>query len=236
MAIQNELDISRYQPDTQPVILIVVPELKSSDPALTGKDLLTGAFGEYPLSTTIKAAGIAKSALEDSTEFTPSGKLRPTFQPAIVGQEFLDDARLVREVVNTTPGKNEAEIRETADKVFSLAESMTGVAPEVLDYIIRQYEANPDINGAMFGETRVRRMALLAIEGKLEIPAPPQPPKLRIGRKGPEDDVWRDKSKSFHEQFAGLKPPEVQEPEARTEPPTPEVLVYLAPRKALVKA
>jgi hypothetical protein len=236
MAIQNELDISRYQPDTQPVILRVVPELKSSDPALTGKELITGAFGEHPLSITIQAAGIAKSALEDSTEFTLSGKLRPTFRPAIVGQEFLDDARLVREVVNTAPGRHEVEIRETAGKVFSLAESMTGVAPKVLDYIIGQYKANPDINGAMFAETQVRRMALLAIAGKLEIPVPPQPPKPRIGRRGPEDDVWRDKSSSFHEQFAGLAPLEVHEPEAQTELPTSEVVVYLTPRKVPVKA
>jgi hypothetical protein len=206
--------VTGFLPETKSRDLAAVLEFKKLDKGQLGKRLFSDAFSKYPHSETLMAINIANSQAVRHADLKSSVKsMNPNSHPAILGARFLRTSGHVQEVVNGFPGKSEAEIRRTAVNVFRLAERLTSVPPGKLNWITKQFNEDvTDAHGVMMDETRARRMALLAIAGKLEISTPHRSPKSRIGHEGPQDDTWRDLSSTFQDQLQGLSPPDKNKP------------------------
>lgn len=230
--------VRRVRPDTRPHLALVSPPKE----AVMGESLFTAAFRKHRLSPTIMAADILLASYPDSQP--ADGGWKPNVQPTRLGGDFLRDSKLVQEVASQAGGRmnsdeSEAKMRKTVSNVISIAESIIGATPEDLRFIIKQYNDVPDRSGVMFNETDVRRMALLAKAGKLEIPLQPEPPQPEIGRFGPQDETELDKPRRFNGSL--IESEDGQERASDPEPPAlphREVTVYQAPltSKVLVNA
>lgn len=191
--------------DTRPD-LILVPELGNENPGQMGSLLFSRVFDLHHLSPTIMAADIAKLATVRSKNPDLAENMEPNFHPAELGAAYLANPALVLETVSRYAGQNskaprasEADIREKANIVFSLAERMLDVPADILDLIIKEYSHESDGYGIMARETEVKRLALLAVHDRVEKPQQPRalvPPR---GSLGPQDDVSRDLCTLFPE-------------------------------------